>query len=250
MRWWRNLLAAILICALHWPVANWPSAARIAGAATEPGISTGGAFGRTRFPRLATPQPIGGHTTWNNHVSVDLAYDLDLWGRNRAILQAALDGVQATAAEARAVQINLETSVVRAYVDLALQYALLDVNQANLVRQRNIYDIVHKRASRGLASELEVSQAQTQIPALLAQVQQSERQVTLAKNQIAILSGQGPGAGEAPSPPSTAGDAGSSAVLTTGRTRRAPSRCGGAALARRSHGARHQSRKGRLLSEH
>ena len=172
------------------------SAARIAGAATEPGISTGGAFGRTRFPRLATPQPIGGHTTWNNHVSVDLAYDLDLWGRNRAILQAALDGVQATAAEARAVQINLETSVVRAYVDLALQYALLDVNQANLVRQRNIYDIVHKRASRGLASELEVSQAQTQIPALLAQVQQSERQVTLAKNQIAILSGQGPGAGE------------------------------------------------------
>lgn len=170
--------------------------ARIAGATIEPNVSAGGAFGRTRFPRLSTPQPLGGHTTWNNHISIDLVYDLDLWGRNRAILQSALDSVQATAAEARTVQINLETSVVRAYVDLALQYALLDVNQANLVRQRSIYEIVRKRASRGLASELELSQAQTPIPALVAQVQQSERQIALAKNQIAILSGQGPGAGD------------------------------------------------------
>ena len=171
--------------------------ARIAGAATEPNISANGAFGRTRFPRLATPQPLGGHTTWNNHVSLDLAYDLDLWGRNRAILRAALDDVHATAVEARAVQVNLETSVVRGYVDLALQYALLDVNQANLERQRNIYDIVRKRASRGLASELELSQAQAPIPAQQALVQQSERQIALAKNQIAILIGQGPGAGDA-----------------------------------------------------
>ena len=170
--------------------------ARAAGAATEPNVSAGGAFGRTRFPRLATPQPLGGHTTWNNHISVDLSYDLDLWGRNRAVLQGALDGVQATAAEARAVEINLETSVVRAYVDLALQYTLLDVNQANLASQRNIFDIVRKRASRGLASQLELSQAQTPIPALEAQVAQSERQIALAKSQIAILSGQGPGAGD------------------------------------------------------
>ncbi len=170
--------------------------ARTAGAAIEPNVSAGGAFGRTRFPRLATPQPLGGHTTWNNHISVDLSYDLDLWGRNHAVLQGALDGVQAAATEARAVQINLEASVVRAYVDLALQYALLDVNQANLARQRNIYDIIRKRAGRGLASELELSEAQTPLPALEALVLQSERQIALAKNQIAILSGQGPGAGD------------------------------------------------------
>lgn len=171
--------------------------ARVAGATTEPNASAGGAFGRTRFPRLATPQPLGGHTTWNNHISIDLSYDLDLWGRNRAILQSALDGVQAAAAEARTVQINLEASVVRAYVDLALQYALLDVNQANLARQRNVYDIIRKRAGRGLASELELSEAQTPLASLEAQVQQSERQIALAKNQIAILTGQGPGGGDA-----------------------------------------------------
>lgn len=170
--------------------------AGVAGAATEPNLSAGGAFGRTRFPRLATPQRLGGHNTWNNHISVDLSYDLDLWGRNRAVLQGALDGVQAAAAEARAVQIGLETSVVRAYVDLALQYALLDVSQANLARQRNIYDIIRKRASRGLASELELSQAQTPIASLEALVLQAERQIALARNQIAILSGQGPGAGD------------------------------------------------------
>ncbi|AEI82849.1 fusaric acid resistance protein FusA (plasmid) [Cupriavidus necator N-1] len=172
------------------------SQAKIAGAAIEPNFNAGGAFGRTRFPRLATPQPLGGHTTWNNHLAVDLSYDLDLWGRNRAALQGALDNVQAAAADARMAQLSLETSVVRAYIDLALQYALLDVSQANLARQTRIYDIIRKRASRGLASELELSQTHTPIPALQAQVQQSERAIALVKNQLAVLSGDGPGAGD------------------------------------------------------
>ncbi|WP_237717131.1 efflux transporter outer membrane subunit [Cupriavidus basilensis] len=170
--------------------------ARIAGAAVEPSVTGGGAFGRTRFPRLSTPQPIGGHTTWNNHIGIDLSYDLDLWGRNRAVLQGTIDNVQAAAADARAVQLNLETSVVRAYVELALQYAIWDVNKAMLARQSNIYDIIRKRSSRGLASQLELSQARTPIPALLAQLQQSEREIALIKNQLAVLSGDGPGAGE------------------------------------------------------
>ncbi|AQV98157.1 fusaric acid resistance protein FusA [Cupriavidus necator] len=172
------------------------SQAKIAGAAIEPNVNAGGAFGRTRFPRLSTPQPIGGHNTWNNHLAVDLSYDLDLWGRNRAALEGTLDNVQAAAADTRMAQLSLETSVVRAYIDLALQYALLDVNQANLARQTRIYDIIRKRASRGLASELELSQARTPIPALQAQVQQSERAIALVKNQLAVLGGDGPGAGD------------------------------------------------------
>ncbi|UDM52698.1 efflux transporter outer membrane subunit [Cupriavidus sp. MP-37] len=170
--------------------------AKIAGAAIEPNVNAAGAFGRTRFPRLSTPQPLGGHTTWNNRLAADLSYDLDLWGRNRAVLQGALDKVQAAAADARMAQLSLETSVVRAYIDLGLQYALLDVNQANLARQTRIYEIIRKRNSRGLASDLELSQARTPIPALQAQVLQAERAIALVKNQLAVLSGDGPGAGD------------------------------------------------------
>ncbi|CAN7771731.1 efflux transporter outer membrane subunit [Cupriavidus necator] len=170
--------------------------AKVAGAAIEPNLNAAGAFGRTRFPRLSSPQPIGGHTTWNNHLAADLSYDLDLWGRNRAALQGALDNVQAAAADARMAQLSLETSVVRAYIDLALQYALLDVSQANLARQTRIHEIIRKRNSRGLASALELSEAGTPIPALQAQVQQAQRAIALVKNQLAVLSGEGPGAGD------------------------------------------------------
>lgn len=207
--WWTRLGDAHLNAVVEHAVAGAPdmriaqarselalAQAKVAGAAIEPNVSAGGAFGRTRFPRLATPQPLGGHTTWNNHLAVDLSYDLDLWGRNRAALEGTLDNVQAAAADARMAQLSLETSVVRAYIDLALQYALLDVNRANLARQSNIYDIIRKRAGRGLASELELSEARTPIPALQAQVLQSERAIALVKNQIAVLSGDGPGAGD------------------------------------------------------
>jgi NodT family efflux transporter outer membrane factor (OMF) lipoprotein len=172
------------------------SLARIVGAASEPQFAGNGSFGRTRFPLYSTPQPLGGHTTWNNSVSIDFSYDLDLWGKNRAALEGTLAGVQATAADARAVQLALETSIVRAYVQLALQYSLFDVQSSMLARQQHFYDIVQRRAKAGLSSPLEVSQARTPMLAARTQMQQTERLISLLRNQVAALAGESPAAGD------------------------------------------------------
>ncbi|MEO8780200.1 MAG: efflux transporter outer membrane subunit [Rhodanobacter sp.] len=171
--------------------------ARIAGASTLPQLNAKGDFGRQRYPRYATPSPPGGYTVWSNSVGVSLSYDMDAWGKNRAAVAGALDAVQATAADARSVQLALETAVVRSYIQLSLQYALHDVYQTIMQQQQTAHDVVAKRVHAGLASQLELSQAETQLASSVNQLQQAELAIALLQHQIAALTGQGPGAGDA-----------------------------------------------------
>ncbi|MFM0503186.1 MULTISPECIES: efflux transporter outer membrane subunit [Paraburkholderia] len=170
--------------------------ARIAGAAREPNVSASSEFSRRRFSAYANPSPPGGDTVWSNAVGLDLIYELDLWGKNRATLEGALDAVQAAAADAREAQLLLEASMVRGYVNLSLQYELHDIASATLAREQRIVDIMERRARAGLASRLELSEARTPLAATRAQIKQFERQIALASNQLAVLTGQGPGASE------------------------------------------------------
>lgn len=172
------------------------SIARIAGAARKPNLSGSGEFARRRFSAYANPSPPGGDTVWSNAAGLDLIYELDLWGKNRATLEGALDAVQAAAADARDAQLLLEASVVRGYVDLSLQYELHDIASATLAREQRIVDIMERRAHAGLASRLELSEARTPVAATRAQIKQFERQIALARNQLAVLTGEGPGASE------------------------------------------------------
>lgn len=172
------------------------AAARIAGAARAPAISADTAFARRRFSAYANPNPPGGATVWNNAADLSLLYELDLWGKNRATLEGALDTVQAAAADAREAQLLLEESVVRAYVTLALQYDLRDVEVQTLQQEQHIVDILERRGKAGLASRLEISEAHTPIAATRARIDQHDQQIALARSQLAILTGQEPGAGE------------------------------------------------------
>ena len=104
--------------------------AQVAGAAELPQVGASGNFERQRFARYTTPAPPGGTTVWDNSATAGLSYDLDLWGKNRAIRESALDAVQASVADDRFAVVELQTAVVRAYVQLALQYALLDADHS------------------------------------------------------------------------------------------------------------------------
>jgi len=171
-------------------------AARVAGASTLPTVSANGTFSRTHFSALANPSPPGGSTVWNNSVQLDFAYDLDLWGKNRATLEGSLDAVHASAADLREARLLIETSVVRAYIALSGQYALHDNANATLAREQGIYDITEQRYRVGLASQLELSQARTPIAATRARIAQIEQQIALTQDQLAALVGQGPAASE------------------------------------------------------
>ncbi|GAB5097197.1 efflux transporter outer membrane subunit [Caballeronia sp. HLA56] len=171
--------------------------AQIAGAAELPQVSANGSFERRRYARYTTPAPPGGTTVWSNNVEADLSYDLDLWGKNRAIREAALDNVQAVAADARFAEVELQTAVVRSYVQWSLQYALLDVYRDVQNEQQRTLDIATRRWHAGVGSGLEVSQAQTQLAMSTTRVQEAQQQLALSRIGIAGLAGKGPGYADA-----------------------------------------------------
>lgn len=178
--------------------------AQIAGAAEWPQLDANGSFERRRYARYTTPAPPGGTTVWSNSIQADLSYDLDLWGKSRAIREGALDNVHAAAADARFSEVELQTAVVRSYVQLSLQYSLLDIYRAVQTEQQRTLDIATRSWRSGVGSGLEVSQAQTQLAVSTTRVQQAQQQLALACIGIAGLVGKGPGYGDALRRPSLA----------------------------------------------
>lgn len=140
--------------------------------------------------------PYAGEMYWNNLATFDLSYNLDLWGRNRAALAAALDSVRVAEAEAREIELELQTAVVRTYVGLSLQYILRDIAGNTLQQREEILTITEKLLAAGLKTEIERSQAEAPVPAARAELEKIDENIALLRTQLSILTGKGPGDGE------------------------------------------------------
>lgn len=141
------------------------------------------------------PGPFNNTTTWNNTAALSLSYNLDLWGRDENAAERAVDAAHVRAADARAAQLELETNVVRAYIGLSQDFALLDIARDTLAQQQKIADLARRRLAGGLGTQLELSQAETPLPEYERQVDVYNEAIELARNQLAALAGAGPGAG-------------------------------------------------------
>jgi NodT family efflux transporter outer membrane factor (OMF) lipoprotein len=129
-------------------------------------------------------------------VALDFTYDLDFWGQNRALQAAARAGERAAEADKAAARLALAVAVVRAYVQLDLQYALLDVTNDNLKQQESILELTQQRVSAGLENTARVKQSEGQVALTRAGVAYVQGNIDLARNQIADLVGAGPDRGQ------------------------------------------------------
>lgn len=209
--WWRGYGDAQLNAWIEAAVAGNPSLAaaqaRVREARAMAGVAQAGLLpqinGNLSIQRqhwadnvYYGPGPLAGANTWNNTGTLGLSYHLDLWGSDRNTAERALDVAHATAADARAAQLELEVNVTRAYIDLSMNYALLDIAKQTLGQQQKILSLAQKRLAHGIGTQLEVSQAQTPLPEYERQIDVLDESIALGKNQLAALAGKGPGAGE------------------------------------------------------
>ena len=141
------------------------------------------------------PGALSGANTWDNNAALGLSYDLDLWGRERNASEQAMDRAHMSAALARQAQLELQNNVVKVYIQLALQFARRDIVQAELLQQEQIVSLAERRLAGGIGTHLEVSQAQAPLPETHRQLDALNEEIALARNQLAALAGQGPGAG-------------------------------------------------------
>jgi NodT family efflux transporter outer membrane factor (OMF) lipoprotein len=172
--------------------------AGVAKAATLPRVDASATADRELYSAHSTvPAPLAGNYAWKNTATLSGSYDLDLWGRNRDVLAAALDEVQLASAESQMARLALETAVVRTYIQLSLEYTLQDSVAANLAQRQRILDITRRRLAAGLVSDIDVTSIETTLPAGRREHEQIGESIALLRNQLAALIGKGPGDGDA-----------------------------------------------------
>jgi multidrug efflux system outer membrane protein len=89
------------------------------------------------------------------------AYELDLFGRVRSLTRAALESYLATDQARRSTQISLVAEVATDYLTYAADSSLLAVSKETVASAEANVDLARRRLAGGVASQLDVSSAET-----------------------------------------------------------------------------------------
>lgn len=172
------------------------AAAQVAGAPLGVQVGVGADMTRQRFSEnYIFPPPIGGSSYLTTQLTANAAYELDVWGKNRAAYEAALGRSRAAEVDGFAARLTLSSAVAGAYVQLAHAFEQRDLAQRELHDREALQQLTDARVRAGLDSQLQLKQVETSVPAARARVAQTEEQIALARNQLAALLGRGPDRG-------------------------------------------------------
>jgi multidrug efflux system outer membrane protein len=123
----------------------------------------------------------------------DLSYQVDFWGLYRRATQQARANLLATEQARQNVVISVVTGVAQAYFQLRLLDLQLEITRRTVVSFEDSLRLTQIRFEGGVASELDVRQAQTALFSATSQIPLLEQQIVQQQNAIRILLGQNPG---------------------------------------------------------
>ncbi len=143
------------------------------------------------------PPPYGGNTYWDNQVLLESRFDLDLWGRHHALLAAALDRLHVSTAESAQARQVLISAILTSYLRWALNKERTDYLNALLDTRTQLLALAERRWHVGLGTEIEVNSVAATLPPVQKALARARAEDTRQRDQIALLCGLPPAAGEA-----------------------------------------------------
>jgi NodT family efflux transporter outer membrane factor (OMF) lipoprotein len=136
------------------------------------------------------PPPLAGGVYETANAQITAGYEFDLFGKNRAALDAALGQVRAAQADAQAAELLLATQVTRSYFTLLRINALQALAQRNLAQREQLLALVQSRLAAGLDSPTELRNSEASLPEIRQSAESLREQAALARNALAALTGQ------------------------------------------------------------
>lgn len=124
----------------------------------------------------------------------DASWELDLWGRVRREIEAADASVDTQAEARRDLLMSTMAEVARDYIQLRGVQTDHAITLDNLNAAKDALRVTRERQSNGLASELDVMEAASQVSAENALLPQLAQQEDETINRLSFLLGQAPGA--------------------------------------------------------
>jgi len=126
--------------------------------------------------------------------SLDMSYEIDLWGRVRRTVAAARNEAQATAADLETARLSLQAELAMDYFELRAADAQKQLLDATVKAFEAALRLTTNRFQGGAAPKSDVAQAQTQLDTTLAQATDVTVQRAQLEHAIATLIGKPPAA--------------------------------------------------------
>jgi multidrug efflux system outer membrane protein len=126
----------------------------------------------------------------NVRLAASTSFELDFWGRLRRAVEAVRAQALGTRYARDVVALTLAGATAQAYFSLRSLDAQLAVTRETLANREESLAYVRARARGGVASDLELSQAQGVRADAAAQIKELQRQRALAEHQLGTLTGR------------------------------------------------------------
>jgi multidrug efflux system outer membrane protein len=117
------------------------------------------------------------------------SWEIDFFGRIRSLKERALEEYFATEEARRSAQILLVSEIANAYLTLAADREALQLARSTLETQQAAYDLIRRRYEKGLATALDLRQAQTQVDSARGDIARYTQQVAQDENALNLLVG-------------------------------------------------------------
>ena len=151
--------------------------------------ATRNSFSGNRQPHSAQ---FSGVTFTDLQIPFELSYQVDLWGRVRRTVESYRDQAQASAADLAAVNLSMHAQLALDYFQARTLDAEEQLLNSTVKEYEQALELIENRFAGGLASDLEVQQARTQLETTRAQAIDVGVARAQFEHAVAVLVGKPP----------------------------------------------------------
>ena len=169
--------------------------ARVASSALQPTVQASYSGSRRKQNFVGFPIPgaegvVLSTISTNHGVSLDLSWEIDLWGRLRADAQAALADLQRSAADLRGAQLSMAGQTVKAWFAIAEARQQVTLSDATVGSFRASAEQVRERFEAGIRPALDLRLALLNLSNAEAVRDQRRQQLDSSARQLEVLLGR------------------------------------------------------------
>ena len=148
--------------------------------------------------RLSQAIPLGAGGTanlgnyWLDALATQATWELDIWGKIRRGIEYADASYLESIATYDDVLVSLLGDVATTYIDIRVLERRIQIAEANIIRQRDVVRIARERNQGGVATQLDVHQAQNILSNTEASVPRLQIELNKGLNALRVLLGMAP----------------------------------------------------------
>jgi NodT family efflux transporter outer membrane factor (OMF) lipoprotein len=162
-------------------------------AAYFPTITAGANASRNRISNNRPPSLATNGVTYNDfQIPFELSYEVDVWGRIRRTVESYREQAQASAADLATVNLSMHAQVALFYFQARVLDAEEQLLNSTVTEYQQALELIENRYAGGIASDLEVQQATTQLETTRAQAIDVGVARAQYEHAVAILIGKPP----------------------------------------------------------